>query len=167
MATCEIYLLQPIDNLGGEGDLVTVKAGYARNYLLPRGLAIPVNRGNQRYIEALQKRKADRLAKELETAKALAEKLANVRIAIAVKTGEGGKMFGSVTSQDLIERLAQEGIQLERRQLNLHTPVKTLGKHVTKIRLHPEIQVELEWEVVSENPIEGAPQAQETAAKEA
>lgn len=167
MATCEIYLLQPIDNLGGEGDLVTVKAGYARNYLLPRGLAIPVNRGNQRYIEALQKRKADRLAKELETAKALAEKLANVRIAIAVKTGEGGKMFGSVTSQDLIERLAQEGIQLERRQLNLHTPVKTLGKHVTKIRLHPEIQVELEWEVVSENPIEGAPQAQEMAAKEA
>ncbi len=167
MATCEIYLLQPIENLGGEGDLVTVKNGYARNYLLPRKLAIPVNKGNKRYIDSLQQRKAERLAKELEGAQAIAGKLESVSIAIAVKTGDGGKMFGSVTAQDLIDRLAQEGIQLERKQLNLHTPVKTLGKHTTKVRLHPEIQLELEWEVVSENPIEETEQAQEEPAKEA
>ncbi|MBC2593374.1 50S ribosomal protein L9 [Ruficoccus amylovorans] len=154
MATTDILLLEPVTGLGGEGDQVTVKAGYARNFLLPRKLALPVNRANQKYIDALQKRRAEREAKELGHAQELAAKIEKVSIAIAVKTGEGGKMFGSVTAQDLIDRLAEEGVELERKQLNLYTPVKALGKHATKVKLHPEVTVEFEWEVVSENPIE-------------
>lgn len=150
----EVLLLKPVDNLGYEGDQVSVKAGYARNFLLPRNLALPVNRANKKYIESLQARKEARLKQEREHAEQVLARLETVGIAIAVKTGEGGKMFGSVTSQDLIDRLKEDGIEIERKQMNLHTPVKTLGKHTTKIKLHPEITYELEWEVVSENPIE-------------
>lgn len=154
MATTDIYLLQPVDALGGEGDRVTVKAGYARNFLLPRNLAMPVSRGNRKYIEALQARKEARLKKEREYAEGVLAKLETVTIAISVKTGEGGKMYGSVSAADLVARLAEEGIELEKKQLNLYTPVRTLGQHSTKIKLHPEITFELNWEVVSENPID-------------
>ena len=150
----DVLLLEPVENLGHEGDQVSVKAGYARNFLLPRKLALPVNRANKKHIEALQARKEARLAQEREHAEQVLARLETVSIAIAVKTGEGGKMFGSVTSQDLVDRLKEDGIEVERKQLNLHTPVKTLGKHVTKVKLHPEITYSPEWEVVSENPIE-------------
>jgi len=154
MANTDVLLLQPVENLGYEGDQVSVKAGYARNFLLPRNLALPVNRANKKYIEALQARKDARLRQEREHAEKVLARLETVGIAIPVKTGEGGKMFGSVTAQDLVDRLKEDGIEVERKQMNLHTPVKTLGKHTTKIKLHPEITCELEWEVVSENPIE-------------
>lgn len=161
MATSQIYLLQPVENLGHEGDLVTVKAGYARNYLLPRKLAIPYQRGNQKYIEALQRRKDERLKKEREYAEGLLSRLEKAQIAISVKTGDAGRLFGSVSAADLVKRLAEDGIEVDRKQLNLHTPVKSLGKHVTKIKLHPEITFELEWEVVSENPIEPTGEAED------
>jgi large subunit ribosomal protein L9 len=154
MATTDIFLLQPIESLGHEGDRVSVKAGYARNYLLPRGLAMPVNRGNRKHIEALQARKDERLKKEREHAEALLAKLEATTIAISVKTGEGGKMFGSVTATDLLQRLKEEQIELEKKQINLYTPVKSLGKHTTRIKLMSDLVYELEWEVVSENPIE-------------
>ncbi|MGE9296613.1 MAG: 50S ribosomal protein L9 [Puniceicoccales bacterium] len=154
MASTDVLLLQPIESLGYEGDQVSVKAGYARNFLLPRNLALPVNKANKKHIAALQARKEARLKQEREHAEQVLARLETVTIAIPVKTGEGGKMFGSVTSQDLVDRLKEDGIEVERKQLNLHTPVKTLGKHTTKVKLHPEITYELEWEVVSENPIE-------------
>lgn len=154
MAHTELLLLQPIENLGNEGDQVTVRAGYARNYLLPRKLALPVTRANSKHMQALRERAEKRLAQELAGAQALAAKLEKVSIAFAVQTGPGGKMFGAITAQDLIDRLAQEGIQLEKRQVNLYTPVKSLGKHTTKIRLHADVSVEIDFEVVSENPIE-------------
>jgi large subunit ribosomal protein L9 len=154
MATQKLYLLQPIENLGHEGDLVSVKAGYARNFLLPRKMAMPVNRGNQKYIDSLQQRKANRLKQEREFAEALLKKLEGISIAISVKTREGGRMFGSVTASDLLDRLKEEGVELEKKQLNLYTPVKSLGKHITRIKLNADISYDLEWEVVSENPIE-------------
>lgn len=154
MANAELLLLQPVEELGNEGDTVTVRAGYARNYLLPRGLAIPVTRANRKQIEALKDRSEKRRATELESAQAIAAKLEPINIAFAVKTGPGGKMFGAVTAQDLIGRLAEEGVSLDKKQVSLYTPVKSLGKHTTRIRLHPEVQVEFEFEVVSENPIE-------------
>lgn len=154
MATTELLLLKPVDGLGGEGERVKVRAGYARNYLLPRGIGAPVNRANRRQIEVLQKRRAEREAKELEGARALAEKLSGLNIAIAVKTGEGGRMFGAVTGSDVFDKLVAAGIQgLEKRRVHLHQPVKTLGKHGVTIKLHNDIKVELEFEVVSENPI--------------
>jgi large subunit ribosomal protein L9 len=154
MAHAELLLLQPVEHLGNEGDTITVKTGYARNYLLPRGLAIPVTRANRKQVEALRDRSEKRRASELEAAQSLAAKLETINIAFAVQTGPGGKMFGSVTAQDLLNRLAEHDVQLDKKQVNLYTPVKSLGKHTTRIRLHPEVSVDFEFEVVSENPIE-------------
>lgn len=154
MAVQEILLLQPIANLGDEGDRVKVRAGYARNFLLPQSMAIPVSRANRRQVEALQKRRDARKAQELGHAQELAQKLEALSLAFVVKTGEGGKMFGAITAMDLLERLKQEGVELDRKQVSLHTPVKSLGRHTTKVKLHPEVQLELAFDVVSENPIE-------------
>lgn len=161
MAHQELLLLEPIENLGNEGDQVSVRAGYARNFLLPHGKAIPVTRANKKQVEALRKRAEQRLATLLENAQKQAAKLETISIAFAVQTGPGGKMFGSITAQDLIKRLAEEGVQLEKKQVNLYTPVKSLGRHSTKVRLHEDVSVEFEFEVVSENPIED--EAGETA----
>jgi len=163
MATTQILLTQPVDKLGGEGEQVRVRAGYARNYLIPRNLAMPVNRANKKYVEALTARREARERQEREFADALLAKLEKISFAIAVKTGEGGKLFGSVTANDLVERLKAEGVEVEKKQLNLYTPVKSLGKHTTRIKLHPEVSYDLEWEVVSENPIDD-PEAEEAAA---
>jgi large subunit ribosomal protein L9 len=154
MANAELLLLQPVENLGNEGDTITVKTGYARNFLLPRGLAIPVTRANRKQIESLKNRSEKRLAAELASAETLGAKLETFQIVFAVKTGPGGKMFGSVTSQDLVSRIAEEGVKLDKKQVSLYTPVKSLGKHSTRIRLHDDVSVDFEFEVVSENPIE-------------
>lgn len=154
MANAELLLLQPVEDLGNEGDTVTVKTGYARNYLLPNGLAIPVTRSNRKQIEALRQRAEKRRITELESAKAIEQQLAGIQIVFAVKTGPGGKMFGAVTAQDLIEKIGENGIELEKKQVNLYTPVKSLGRHTTRIRLHHDIAVDFDFEVVSENPIE-------------
>ena len=159
MAYSEVLLLKPVEGLGGEGDQVRVRAGFARNYLWPRKIAVPVSHANRKQVEALQAARARREAQELDHAKVLEEKLKKVSVAIAVKTGEGGKMFGSVTAQDIIERLAEEGIEIEKKRLSLHSPLKALGKHSTRIKLHPEISFELELEIVSENPIDEAEEA--------
>lgn len=154
MAQSEILLLKPVDGLGGEGQRVKVRAGYARNYLLPRSIAVPVSRANRKQIEVLQKRRVERESKELDGAKELATKLSALSIAIAVKTGEGGRMFGAVTAQDVFEKIVAAGIQgLEKRRVHLHQPVKQLGKHSVTVKLHEEVKVEIEFEVVSENPI--------------
>jgi large subunit ribosomal protein L9 len=153
MANSDILLLKPVEGLGGEGDQVRVRAGYARNFLLPRKLAIPVTVANRKQIEALRKTRTVREERELAGAKVLAEKIAGVRIAIAVKTGEGGKMFGAVTAADLHAKLREAGVDIERKRVQLFTPVKALGQHTTKVKLHPEVAVDLAFDVVSENPI--------------
>ncbi len=161
MATNQVLLLQPIKGLGVEGDTVTVRAGYARNFLLPRRIALPITQANRKQMEALLKAREIRQAKELELARELAEKVSKVGIAIAMKTGEGGKMFGAVTANDLVERLKEEGIELVKKQLSLPAPVKELGSHAVSVKLHAEIEAELKFEVVSENPIESSTKAAE------
>ncbi|MBE2213643.1 MAG: 50S ribosomal protein L9 [Opitutaceae bacterium] len=153
MAHSEILLLKPVENLGGEGDQVRVRAGYARNYLLPRKLAIPLTESNRKQIEALRKARAKREESELEAAKKLAGRIESTRIAIAVKTGEGGKMFGAVTAADIHAKLTEAGVEIDRKKIHVYNPIKTLGQHTTKIRLHPDVQVEFSFDVVSENPI--------------
>ena len=159
MANSEILLVKPVDGLGGEGDQVKVRAGYARNYLLPRGIAVPLTSANRKQVEALKKRRATREAEELTGAQELAKKLEKVALAFAVKTGEGGRMFGAVTATDVHDKLTAAGITLEKRRVLLHTPVKTLGQHTVKVKLHPDVTVELNFDVVSENPI--VPSAEE------
>ena len=153
MANSDILLLEAIKGLGSEGDTVSVRAGYARNFLFPRKLAIPVNQGNRKQIESLKIAKEKRIAEELETSKSLAEKIGQVSISIAVKTGDNGKMFGSVTSTDILARLEEEGIQLEKKQLNVAQPIKDLGSHAIQVKLTAKIEATFNLEIVSENPI--------------
>jgi large subunit ribosomal protein L9 len=164
MAHSEVLLVKPVEGLGGEGDQVKVRAGYARNFLLPRSMAVPVTTANRKQVEALKKRRGEREATELSGAQELAKKLEKTGLAFAVTTGEGGKMFGSVTAADLHEKLVAAGFTIERKRILLHTPVKTLGKHEVKVKLHPDVTVELSFDVVSENPIE--PTAEEKEAED-
>jgi large subunit ribosomal protein L9 len=164
MAHSEVLLVKPVEGLGGEGDQVKVRAGYARNFLLPRNVAVPVTKSNRKQIEALKKRRAEREAHELDGARELAKKLEKTSLAFAVTTGEGGKMFGSVTAADIHDKLTAAGITIERKRIHLFTPVKTLGKHTVKVKLHGEVSVELPFDIVSENPIE--PTAEEKAAED-
>ena len=154
MATNQVLLLQPIQGLGAEGDTVTVRAGYARNFLLPRKIALPITHANKKQMESLLKAREAREVQELDAARELAAKISSTTIAVAVKTGEGGKMYGAVTANDLIIRLKEEGIELVKKQLSLPAPVKDLGTHTVAVKLNSEISSELKFEVVSENPIE-------------
>lgn len=168
MATTEVLLVKPVDGLGGEGDQVKVRAGYARNYLLPRKIAVSLNASNQKHVDALKKRRAEREQSELNSAQDLAKKLEKTSVAFVVKTGEGGKMFGAITAQDVHDKLTASGIELDKRKIHLFTPVKTIGKHTVKIKLHADVSVELPFDVVSENPIEPtapAPEAEEKSEK--
>jgi large subunit ribosomal protein L9 len=153
MAHREVLLLKPVAGLGGEGDQVRVRAGYARNFLLPRKQAASLTQANRKHVDALKKRRAEREAAELSGAQELAGKIGKLTIAFAVKTGEGGKMFGAITAADLHAKIAEAGITLDKRKVHLATPVKTLGKHEVKIKLHTDVSVELTFDVVSENPI--------------
>lgn len=154
MATSKVLLVKPLATLGGEGEQVTVKAGYARNFLFPQKIAVPVNKANKKQIEALLKAREIREAKELENAQSVANALNAMTIAFAVKTGEGGKMFGSVTAADLVAKIAENGIELPKKAVHLENPVKELGKHTAQIKLHNSVKVEFGFEVVSENPID-------------
>ena len=154
MATREVLLVKPVEGLGGEGDQVKVRAGFARNYLLPRKIAMPLTGANRKQVDALKKRRAEREQSELTGAQEMARKLEKTSLAFAVKTGEGGKMFGAITAQDVHDKLAASGIDLDKKKIHLFTPVKTLGKHTVKVKLHADVSVEVPFDVVSENPIE-------------
>src|SRR6185369_1301471 len=119
MAHTEILLVKPVEGLGGEGDQVKVRAGYARNYLLPRAIAVPLTAANRKHVDALKKRRAEREQSELSGAQELAKKLEKTSLAFAVKTGEGGKMFGASTSQDIYDKLVASGITLDKRKIHL------------------------------------------------
>ncbi|NBV78306.1 MAG: 50S ribosomal protein L9 [Verrucomicrobia bacterium] len=164
MAFTEVLLIKPVDGLGAEGEQVRVRSGYARNFLLLQGIALPVNRANTKYIESLKKAREVREAKDLESANAISAKLAALKLVFAVKTGEGGKMFGAISTAEIAAKLAEHGIELERKRIHLgQGPVKVLGKHLTTIRLHAAVSVEQEFEVVSENPIEPVAEEAEEA----
>src|SRR6185503_16261739 len=156
MAHSEVLLVQPVEGLGGEGDQVKVRAGYARNFLLPRKIAVPLNSSNKKHVDSLKKRRAEREQTELNGAQDVTKKLEKTSLAFAVKTGEGGRMFGAITAQDIHDKLVAAGLQIDKKKIHLFTPVKTLGKHTVKIKLHSDVSVELPFDVVSENPIEPA-----------
>ncbi|MDR3316482.1 MAG: 50S ribosomal protein L9 [Puniceicoccales bacterium] len=153
MAICEILLLEPVTNLGREGERVHVKAGYARNFLVPRKKALAFNRANERQVQSLIRLREERERRERESAAGLAKQFDGLRVVVAVKTGENGKLFGSVTAMELLEKLAEKGISLERQQLQLEQPLKELGQHAVGVRLHRDVQASFTVEIVSENPI--------------
>jgi large subunit ribosomal protein L9 len=147
----KIVLRADVANLGRKGDLVDVADGYARNYLVPRGLAFQATKGVARQAESMRRSRQVRDSKEKEGAAATANQLAVARIEIKARGGEGGRLFGSVTTADVAAAVeAQTGIHIDRRKLHLEEPIKTLGVHEVPIRLHAEVDAILTVEVVSQ-----------------
>jgi large subunit ribosomal protein L9 len=136
----EVILREDVEHLGKAGALVKVKPGYARNFLLPRGLAYQATDGNKRRIEAEQRARATKLTAERGDAETLAARIATVALTVKAKAGEGDRLFGSITAQDLASRLAELGIAIDKRRFELDHPIKSLGVHTISIRLHPEIR---------------------------
>src|SRR6266852_8339126 len=130
MAKTEVILTHNIVGLGAESDQVRVAAGYARNYLNPQGLAIPLTGSNKRRLESLKQRRAEREAHELNTMTELAKSLSKLICVVAVKTGEDGKMFGSVTSGTIADQLkTQFDVALDKKKIHLEEAIRTLGEH--------------------------------------
>ncbi len=153
MAKTEVILIKNIVGLGGESDQVKVAAGYARNYLLPQGLAIPLNAGNKRRLEALRQRRAEREAHELNAMTDLAKSLQKLILTIKVKTGEDGKMFGHVTNGMIADELKHQfEITLDKRKVQTDHGLKTLGEHEVELHLHADVKGMLKVKVESLNP---------------
>lgn len=149
-ATIQVVLQQSVESLGGGGDVVKVRPGFARNYLIPRGLAVPATKGNLARISEL-KAAADAAArKEAEEAKALAERLEATSVKLSRAVGAENKMYGSVTSKDIEEAFAQEGVTFDRRHLQLPEPIKALGLHEVPIKLAGGVSATLRVEVIKQ-----------------
>ena len=149
MATqIHVVLQQDVQNLGKSGDLVRVRPGYARNFLIPRGLAMPATAGNVARIEDLRQRARARAAKELVQAQETAKKLESLSVKIARAVGEENKMYGSVTSKDVEEAFAAIGVEIDRKKISLADPIKTLGLSEVPIKLHHDVTAKLRVEVV-------------------
>jgi len=165
MAKTEVILLKNIVGLGAESDQVTVAAGYARNYLIPQGFAIPLSAANKKRLEALRKRRAEREAQELNTMTELAASIGKLVCKITVKTGEDGKMFGAVTSGTIADELKNQfAIALDRKKIHLESPLRTLGEHEVELRLHPDVTARLKVLIESSTPL---PSPEELAAQAA
>ena len=154
MAKTEVILTHNIVGLGAESDQVKVAAGYARNYLLPQGYAIPLTGANKRRIEALKQRRAVREADELNHMTELAKSLGKLTAIVTVKTGDDGKMFGSVTSGAIADQLkTQFDVALDKRKIHMEHPIRTLGDHEVELRLHADVITKLKVRVESSTPL--------------
>lgn len=138
-----VILLEPVDKLGEAGALVSVKPGYARNFLVPRGLALPATQANQRELEARLAQRAKQLAERKGDAERLREMLADAAIEIKVRAGDE-RIYGSVTSSDIAEAVQQRyEVEIDRRRLDLGEPIKTLGEYMVVYKPHPEVPIDL------------------------
>jgi large subunit ribosomal protein L9 len=165
MAKTEVILINNIVGLGAESDHVKVAAGYARNYLFPQRLAIPLTSANKRQIEALRQRRAEREAHEFNSMSELARGISKLTCLIKVKTGDDGKMFGSVTSGTIADELKHQfDITLEKRKIHLEHAIRTLGDHDVELRLHADVNATLKVKVESANPLPQAPEADKSPA---
>jgi large subunit ribosomal protein L9 len=148
----KIILQKEIEKLGVPGDVVDVADGYARNYLVPRGLAVPASRGAVRHADSLRRAHQERVAKAQKEAQAVADRMTASPIKVRVKAGEGGRLFGSVTAADLAEEIQrQTGVEVDRRMVHLDEPIKSVGVHEVHVRLHPEVNAALSVEIEPES----------------
>ena len=146
----ELILREDVKSLGKAGELVRVKPGYARNFLLPRGLAYEATEGNKKRIAGETRARTARLASERAEAEATAARLGALALTLKGKAGEEGKLFGSITAQDIAAALEKSGHTVDRRRIELDHPIKTLGEHTVAIRLHPEVHADVQLTVVPE-----------------
>jgi large subunit ribosomal protein L9 len=164
MATTTVLLREDIDNLGGRGEIVKVKAGYARNYLLPRNLATLATKGNIKQVEQERAALLRKAATEKATAEAQRDQMSNIALTFERKVGEHGHLFGSVTSMDIAEALRAKGYEIDRRKIVLRDAIKETGDYTVPVKLHREVTLQVP---VSVQPEGGAPEAAAAAPTEA
>lgn len=144
----KIILLENVERVGKTGDVVSVKEGYARNYLIPKNKARVATPGNMKMLEILNKKKALEENKRLEELKALADKISNLSLTISAQAGEEEKLFGSVSNEMISEALAEEGIKIDKKDIVLDEPIKKLGVYQVTVKVHPEVKATLRIWVV-------------------
>jgi large subunit ribosomal protein L9 len=154
----QIILTAPVDNLGAEGDTIMVADGFARNFLFPKGLAMPATVANLRRVGSLQKKREATMAAQLDDAKAVVTKLSKGSFTITAAAGEDGKLYGSVTSADISETLKKEGIEVDRRKIVIEHAIRELGVYDVDVKLHAEVVTKVKIWVVGPDG-EGAPAA--------
>jgi large subunit ribosomal protein L9 len=144
----KIILQKEIEKLGAPGDVVDVADGYARNYLVPRGMAVAASKGAVRHAESLRRAHQERVAKE---AQVVADRITAAPLKVRAKAGEEGKLFGSVTAADVAEQIEQQtGEKIDRRMIHLDEPIRSVGVHEVRVRLHPEVDAVLSVEIETE-----------------
>lgn len=147
----EIILLQDVDKLGYKHEVVTVKPGYGRNYLIPQGLALMANKSNMARLAEMRKQQELQENKMLDQYKEIADKLDGITLKIGAKAGTSGKIFGSVTDIQLAQELHEtHGIEIERRKIEMPEEVKNIGSYTAKAKLHKEVEADIKFEVVAE-----------------
>jgi large subunit ribosomal protein L9 len=144
----EVILRAAVENLGHPGDIVNVAPGYGRNYLLPRGLAYAATPGNKKRMEQERQRLETAEASRRTTAAQLGERLEQVSLTFSARVGDEGKLFGSVTAADIVHQLEGQGFNVEKRQIDLHEPIRSLGVYRVPIRLHADVKPEIKVWVI-------------------
>jgi large subunit ribosomal protein L9 len=153
MAHTKVLLREDVDDLGARGEIVRVRAGYARNYLLPRNLAVQATAGNVKGIEAERAALLKKEAKERSTAEAQSQQMGSLVLEFKRKAGEHGALYGSVTSMDLAEALKDKGYEIDRHRIHLREPLKRLGEFSVPVRLHREVTIDLQVKVQPEGEV--------------
>ena len=143
----KVILVKDVEGYGFFGDIIEVKRGFANNYLIPRGLALPATEGNVRHVQEILRPRRRKLAREKKKAQDLAKKLEGLVLEIKKPAGEKGKLFGSVTSTDVVEALKEKGIEIDRKNVVFPHPIKEIGVFPITIRLHREVSVEIKIDV--------------------
>lgn len=147
----EIILKQDVENLGHKFDIVTVKAGYARNYLIPQGYAVAATKSARKVAEEVIRQQAHKATKAMEQATGLAEAISKLKLSIGAKAGENGKIFGSVNAIQLAEAIQKAGYDVERKQINLSDDhIKTLGSYTAEVKLHKDVKATVTFDVVAD-----------------
>ncbi len=157
----KVVLSEHVDHLGERGEIVSVAPGYARNYLLPKRLAMKATPGNMRMLEQERRVWEVKEGRVVDEAQAMAERLAGVELSVTKKAGEGGTLYGSVTNVEIAELLRAKGVEVDRRRIVLREPVKTLGSHAISIRLHRKVKAEVTLHVASEQGEQNEPSEQD------
>ncbi|CAB4851692.1 unannotated protein [freshwater metagenome] len=146
----KLILTQDVNGLGAPGDVVEVKDGYGRNYLLPRGLATAWTKGGEKQVAQIQRARAVREVRDLDDAKAIKSSLEGLKVTLGARTGDTGRLFGAITVSDIVEAVtAAGGPSVDRRKVTILTPIKTVGSHKIEVRVNPEVLASLSVEVVS------------------
>ncbi|SNZ16927.1 50S ribosomal protein L9 [Hydrogenobacter hydrogenophilus] len=143
----KVILVQDLEGYGVFGDVIEVKDGFANNYLIPRGIAMPATEGNLRHIQSILQQKMRKLEREKEKALNLAQALKGMILEISKPIGEKGKLFGSVTAGDIANALKERGFDIDRKRIIIKTPIKDVGIYTVQVRLHPQVSVDIKVEV--------------------